>query len=65
MDGSHKVVGNPLPNDPKDGRKDRSTAKTCQCYNPMGLTWGHKNERKWPVMQSRSDSGKLVRNGEA
>ena len=33
-----KIVGHPLPHDRKDGRNDRSTANTCQCYNPMGQT---------------------------
>ena len=31
IEGSHKVVGHPLPNDPKNGPKDRSTAETCHC----------------------------------
>ena len=39
MDDSHKVVGHPLPNDTNNARADRSTANTCQCYSPMGLTW--------------------------
>ena len=65
MDDSHKIVGHPLPNVPQDGRKDRSTAKTCHCYNPVGLSWGQMNEINWSVMKSRFDSGKLVREGEA
>ncbi|MFM7988781.1 MAG: hypothetical protein ACKPKO_56650, partial [Candidatus Fonsibacter sp.] len=40
IEHSHKVVGDPLPNDPNNARANRSTAKTCQCYNPMNLTWG-------------------------
>ena len=62
MDDSDKVVVYPLPNDPNDARADRSTAKTCHRYNPMGLSSGYMNERNCAVMQARLDSGKLVRN---
>ena len=50
IERNHKVAEHTLPNDPNNDRAHRSTAETCQCYNPMNLLGGHMNEYNWAVM---------------
>ncbi|MCP4243295.1 MAG: hypothetical protein GY772_22285 [bacterium] len=63
LEDSHREVGYPIPNAREGGlRRDRGTAKVCNCRNPRALTWGQMNEENHALMSRRLREGKVARN---